>query len=187
MKKIVFVVLTALTVSAIADAQSQKEVGYAADMSLTPGIDKRPLFEKLLVEGAVGASTSHHDTRIADISLRIGYRFTPRFHAYALAGADLALCKGGDTRTWNTSNHFGVGLGYTLYNNSGRNNWDMRASWAHSIGNTSWKQSQYDASIMYSPRRTGSATFSLGFKHVQSHTSGMPNLNLVYGSIGFRF
>ena len=69
------------TVSAIADAQSQTEVGYAADMSLTPGIDKRPLFEKLLVEGSVGASTSHHDTRIADISLRIGYRFTTRFHA----------------------------------------------------------------------------------------------------------
>ena len=104
-----------------------------------------------------------------------------------LGGVATELCKNGGTRTWNSSNHFGAGLGYTLYNNSGRNNWDVRASWAHSIGNTSWKQSQYDASIMYSPRRTGSATFSLGFKHVQSHTSGMPNLNLVYGSIGFRF
>ena len=48
-----------------------------------------------------------------------------------LGGVATDLCKNGGTRTWNSSNHFGVGLGYTIYND----NWDVRASWAHSIGN----------------------------------------------------
>ena len=86
-----------------------------------------------------------------------------------------------------TSNHFGVGLGYTIYNNKGKDNWDVRASWAHSIGNTSWKQSQYESSVVYSPRRKGAATFALGYKHIHSHSSWMPHLNIVYGAIGFRF
>ena len=52
-----------------------------------------------------------------------------------LGGVATDLCKNGGTRTWNSSNHFGVGLGYTIYNNKGKDNWDVRASWAHSIGN----------------------------------------------------
>ena len=104
-----------------------------------------------------------------------------------LGGVATDLCKNGGTRTWNSSNHFGVGLGYTIYNNKGKDNLDVRASWAHSIGNTNWKQSQYESSVVYSPRRKGAATFALGYKHIHSHSSWMPHLNIVYGAIGFRF
>ena len=45
-----------------------------------------------------------------------------------LGGVATDLCKNGGTRTWNSSNHFGVGLGYTIYNNKGKDNLDVRAS-----------------------------------------------------------
>lgn len=187
MKKILFVAMMVFTASTAVNAQSAAESRNGMNLSHSANSETRPLYERLLFEGSMSASTRSCGTSIADLSLKIGYRFTPQFYAFAQAGADLALCKNGGTRTWNSSNHFGVGLGYTIYNNKGKDNWDVRASWAHSIGNTSWKQSQYESSVVYSPRRKGAATFALGYKHIHSHSSWMPHLNIVYGAIGFRF
>lgn len=180
MKKTFYLFLCTLLAATTVMAQESSKV----NLSLSNNVDKRPLYERLLFEVSAGAAMKQHDHQLMLADMRLGYRFTKNLHAFALFGGDMAL-HSGDAKTYIKGNHLGVGAGYTIFD--GKGSWDFRGSWSHSVGNVDWKQNVWDASIQWAPRTTFSPTFSLGFRHINSQIPGMPNFNVIYGTLGIRF
>ena len=65
---------------------------------------------------------------------------------------------------------------------------DIRAKALSSVGCPSWKRSSYDVSLAwYLKSYRFSPVVELGYRFIDSHTSGLDNCGNVFLSIGFRY
>ena len=82
----------------------------------------------------------------------------------------------------------GGGVGFSFARDDNRQTaWDIRTGIKTSIGNPSWKQTTYDVSVIWKDagkKRRPKAFMGLGFRYMDSHTDGIPNLSIFYATVG---
>ena len=125
------------------------------------------------------------------LNFALGYQLTPRFFAFAKTEGSINLYKKDDVKTYFKSQALGGGLGFKLFNpKTTAQGVDLRLSVTNTIGNADWKYTSYNADLILYPncKKSRSVPYiGLGFRHINSHTSGLSNWNGITGTIGFRF
>lgn len=178
MKKVLFLFMLVLLVLPMS-AQEGKEK------------ESSSFLDKCLVE--VGANAGFKNKGYAPLTLNaaLGYHITPRFYAFVKAEGMLHLYDKDGIKTYLRSQDLGGGLGVKLTNpKTCPDGVDLRVAVTNSIGNADWKHTAYDANmIWYANHKTKRVTpyLGVGFKHVKSHTAGIPNYNGVYVTVGIKF
>ncbi len=146
--------------------------------------------ERLYAHIGFGASTKHDGMTPAEFTAEIGYKFIPRMYAYFHASGLYGLYDKDHGQTYTkTTNILGGGLGYTLYKpDNGAISIDLRGTVAASVGKADWKQTSYDAMLLFRiGRGTLKADIGIGYKHITSHTAGIGAYNGLAVSLGFGF
>ena len=151
-------------------------------------------FNKVFIEAEIEAGTKCHNITPLGYGMNVGYEITNRFMAFAKIESLTGLYEKDDVRTYNQANLLGGGLGFRLLKGDTEGPiWekgmmrDLRAGVTTSVGNCTWKQTDYDACIKLA---LGSCkvkpTFSLGYRHINSYSNGMPDLDLFFATLGIR-
>ncbi len=161
------------------------------------GFRQQPLARRFsfAVSGAVGAR--HRNVTPLFAGIDIGFEFVPRVFVFARAEALAGLHEADDVRTYALSKSLGGGLGVRLlgrwqdaYATSSSQSIDLRASVGSTYGSNDWNYMLYDANLTWYNRgllRGCSPTLGLGFRYMDSRTSGVRSYRNVYLAIGFRF
>lgn len=180
MKKSLFLIMGAAILAMPMKAQEES------------GVSKDPVFDHLMFELEATSGLKNKGMSPTTFNFNLGYQITPRFYAFAKAEGSINLYKNDDVKTYFKSQALGGGLGFKLYNP--KTNFlgtDLRLSVTNTIGSPDWKYTSYSADlIIYSnnkKQRAFTPYLGLGFKHINSHTSGISNWNGIIGTIGFRF
>lgn len=101
-----------------------------------------------------------------------------------------------ESKTYKSAVLAGGGLGYRLIgntiNSSTKNTvaLDVLATGGSSIGSSSWKQGYGDVGAeLYFRNKQRNIGFSFGahYRYVHSRTNDMPNINIGYITLGFKF
>ncbi|WP_459995718.1 hypothetical protein [Prevotella dentasini] len=142
---------------------------------------------KFSVEMSPFGSSAQHNIREVGFKTNVSYEFVPRLYVLAHYEESKGLYDGNGVKTHFSSNALGGGLGYTVLGMSTGGKVDARLLVAQTIGSKDWKKTLYSVELSWKLREGISPVLGLGFSHAVSHTSGVPNMNMVYGSIGFRF
>lgn len=147
--------------------------------------------DKCLVEVGVNAGFKNKGYAPLTMNANLGYHFLPRFYAFAKVEGTLLLYDKDGVKTYLKSQDLGGGLGVKLTNpKTCSDGIDFRVSLTNSIGNADWKHTTYNANIIwYSNHKNKRTTpyIGLGFKHINSHSAGIPNYNGIYVTVGFKF
>jgi hypothetical protein len=144
--------------------------------------------QERLVFDIQGQYAKRHGTFLA-YEVNLGYNITPKLYAYALSGKLWQLRQEDGIRSYCSANILGGGMGYRLLGCSKEKvSLDLRLSLAQSVGSNSLNCTVYDGQLRF---RLGGKHFvrtvGAGFKHVHSHTAGMPTHNYPYIAFGFGF
>lgn len=179
MKKVLFIIVAA-TLAMPMNAQEGNEVA------------KSNFLNNLVCEGGITAGTTNKGMTPATLSFNIGYQILPHFYAYAKADGNIGLYKKDNVKTYFKSQALGGGIGFKLYNPTKTSQgFDLRLSVTNTIDNADWKYTSYEVSTILYPnyKKKGiiAPYLGLGFKHMNSHTSGLSNWNGLTGTIGIKF
>lgn len=138
----------------------------------------------------VGSSTSKDMNQIG-FKANIGYDIIPQLFVFAQIEGEKYLYKSGDVKTHFSSNTLGGGLGTILFDTKddkgSMGTIDARFAVGTTVGNPELKATTYDLSINWKILRGISPTLGLGYRHINTRTSGMPKMNVVYGTLGIKF
>lgn len=152
------------------------------------------LIKRFFVEFDVSGTTTNKDTRMMTVGAKLGFDITPRLYAFARYEGLTAMNDANGDKSYANTTNLGGGLGLRLFNinmSDGKHLYDgnmsVYAMMAASVGNTDMKQTVYEGGLKWKLRKGLSPTIGLGFRHTNSHTSGMPNHNSLIGSIGLCF
>ncbi len=178
MKRLLFVLMAALLVLPM----SAQEHGTETRCSF---------LDKCLFEVGVSVGMENKGYTPLMMNANLGYNFGSRFYGFVKAEGVLGLYDKDGVKTYTKSPSFGGGLGFRLTNpKNSSDNFDIRASVTNSIGNADWKHTAYKVNVIWygnvSTRKT-SPYLGIGFKHVKSHTAGIPNYNGIYAIVGVCF
>lgn len=143
---------------------------------------------KCFAEMSIGTGIpSHHITPISG-GINVGVNLTERFYLYAGGEGIRGLYEKDEVKTHYKSNGLGGGVGFSFARDDNRQTaWDIRTGIKTSIGNPSWKQTTYDVSVIWKDagkKRRPKAFMGLGFRYMDSHTDGIPNLSIFYATVG---
>lgn len=178
MKKFLFVMLAALLVL---------PMGAFAQTSETSS----KFLDKCIAEVGVGVGTPNKGYTPLTMNLNLGYNFTPRFYGFVKAEGVLGLYDKDGVKTYTKSPSLGGGLGVRLTNpKTSSDNFDVRASVTNSIGNADWKHTAYNVDVIWysnTSKKKLRPYLGIGFKHINSHTAGIPDYNGVYATVGICF
>ncbi len=192
MKRLVMIVclLTAVWGAVWSEAGAQCTAGKSETCT-------KPFTRKWYFGANVGAGLPQHDVTPVFGGVNVGYEFAPRLYAFARAEVNTGLYEKDGERAWNSAGNLGAGLGFRLLGAKGccgsrgvKDCLDLRAMAGSSIGHADWKQTFYDAGLEYyfRGREFGcTPTIGLGYRYVDSRTTGLRNYSSVYMTIGFRF
>ncbi len=133
------------------------------------------------------SSYKQHDIREIGARCEVGYEFVPRVTVFARYENSIGIYKNGDARTHFSNNALGGGLEYKFAKVNNTGYVGLKLAVLGSVGSNDWKKTIYDANISWKMRDGISPLLSLGFRHENSSTIGIPNMNVVYGSIGICF
>jgi hypothetical protein len=90
-------------------------------------------------------------------------------------------------KTYTRTPNLGGGLGYRFAPTDDLV-FELRSLVAASVDNKDWKQTVYDTKVLFGLSRCiFRPTFGLGYRHIESHTTGIDNYNGLYASIGISF
>ncbi len=150
------------------------------------GQESQTTLGKFSLEINMTGSYAYHNIKEIGINENLGYEFVPNLQALAHYESTVGLYDDDNTKTHFSSNALGGGLAYKFMKSTDGGSVDARFIVAQTIGGCDWKKTVYDAGIQWKMRGGLSPTMSLGFRHENSHTTGIPNMNIIYGSIGIR-
>lgn len=147
--------------------------------------------DKCLLEVGVSVGMENKGYTPLTMNANLGYNFTPRFYGFVKAEGVLGLYDKGGVKTYTKSPSLGGGLGFRLTNpKTSSDNFDVRASVTNSIGNVDWKHTAYNVNVIWygnASKKKSRPYLGVGFKHVKSHTAGVPNYNGIYATVGICF
>lgn len=148
-------------------------------------------FDRFMLELGVDAGTKQHDIAPLGVGVNVGYNLSSRFYVYARYQGMMGLYDNDHSRTYFKTQNLGGGLGFTFHKDTWKNGaglWDLRAQVTNSIGNVDWKNTSYDLGVYWRIKSAGAKVapmFGIGFRHINSHTTGIRDCNCFYGTIGF--
>lgn len=150
---------------------------------------KGGFWDKCFAEMSIGTGiSSHHVTPISG-GINVGVNLSERFYLYAGGEGIRGLYEKDEVKTHYKSNALGGGVGFTFARDDKRQMaWDIRAGVKTSIGNPSWKQTTYDISVIWKnagKKHRPKAFIGLGFRYMDSHADGIPNLSMLYATVGW--
>lgn len=145
------------------------------------------------VNGGVGLP--QHDVTPFFYGVNAGYEFVPRLYVLGRLEVVTGLYEKDGERTWSQAGNLGAGLGYRLLGAKPSKRGvadclDLRVLAGASVGHATWKQTFYDAGLEWycrGRRFSVTPTIGLGYRYVDSRTTGVRNYGSAYLSIGFRF
>ena len=140
--------------------------------------------DKFFIEGSVLGTFKQHDIKTFGLQLNVGYDVLPKFHVFATCEGTTSLLDKENLKTYAETNILGGGIGYSLFRDPKGGIVDIRAMLGTSIGNVDWKQTTYGIGFQWKILKGVSPILGLGYRHVNSRTSSMPDMNVVYGTIG---
>ncbi len=146
----------------------------------------KAFWNRVVMDVDLGSGFKQHDMTPLSIGGQIGYRIIPRLYPFLAGGYNYGLFDKDGVKSYTNTRNLGGGLGFT-FAKSDNVDFDLRASVMTSIGNADWKQTVYDARLLF---RVNSGSIlnlniGVGFRHINSRTAGIRDYNGVYGTIGF--
>ena len=106
---------------------------------------------------------------------------------------DKSLYEKGDERTYFSGESLGGGVGVKFLNSvKTPHALDLRVKALTSIGGADWKRTTYDASLAWYLRsekksRIFTPVVEMGYRYIDSRTTGLDNMGNFYMSFGIRF
>ena len=145
--------------------------------------------DQIHFEVTSGAGIENKGITPIDFSFKTNVEFVSISYLFVTAEDNVSLYNNDGIKTYYNGVSIGGGLGVKLLNNiKGNHALDIRAKALSSVGNPTWKRTSYDLSLAWYIRSTRfSPIVELGYRYIDSHTSGIDNCGNVFLSIGFRY
>lgn len=140
-------------------------------------------------EAALGGGTRNHNLTPLDPSFRVGVDIIPVLYVFATVEDNISLYKDDNIKTYSRGTGLGGGLGVKFLNSvPGPNALDLRMKVLGTVGNSSMKRTTYDASLAwYLKSKKFSPLAEIGYRYLDSRTTGIRNSSHLYISIGMRY
>ena len=156
---------------------------YAATLLLafvTVKVNAQDFMDRVHFEFSTGTGMENKGIRPVDFSFKSQVEFVSIAYLFVTAEDNISLYKHEGLKT---------GLGVKLLDRvKSIHALDIRAKALSSVGCPSWKRSSYDVSLAwYLKSYRFSPVVELGYRFIDSHTSGLDNCGNVFLSIGFRY
>ena len=135
----------------------------------------------------IGENVSFTQNPLNSLTNNMSISYDVANHLYILAKVDgvIGLYKENEHRSFYDACNLGGGLGCHFWKLKNDCSMDFRVSIGQTIGNSTWKQTAYDAGLYVGgPKK---AVAGIGFRHIKSHQCGVENHNGVFVMLGFRF
>lgn len=171
------------SVKAIFEKASSDSVAVAEAMAKYERINKRAerFFNTVSITAEVTCSPRQHDVvplfSFVNLNLKVveKLRFSVAYIAY------LGLQNADNKQNYLWSNGLGGAVSYRLYQTNCRRDkgLDARFRYGHSVGNGDLKYDLYDVGFYWLDK------IGLGYRFVNSHTTGVRNVSSVYFSLAF--
>lgn len=148
-------------------------------------------WERCFAKMSIWTGTPSHNITPISGGINVGVNLSDQFYLYAGGEGIRGLYEKDEVKTHYKSNGIGGGVGFTFARDDKRQTaFDIRAGVKTSIGNPSWKQTTYDVSVIWKnagKNRRPKAFIGLGFRYMDSHADGIPNLSMLYATVGWYF
>lgn len=128
--------------------------------------------------------TKHHITPLT-FNVTASYDLTKKIYGLAKIDGIIALYKSDELKTYMDACNLGGGLGWKINTKKNGSSIDIRASIGQTIGSSTWKQTTYDAGVFFISKNN--ILGGLGFRHINSHQSGVNDHNSIFVMLGVRF
>lgn len=138
---------------------------------------------------SVEALSSYKQHNIREIGARaeLGYKVIPQLTVFARYENSIGLYKKDENRNHFSNNALGGGLEYDFAKINNTGHVGLKLAVLGNVGSNDWKKTVYDANVTWKIKDGISPSLSLGFRHENTTTTGIPNMNVLYGSIGICF
>ncbi len=182
MKKVIMSLLLMATSSVFAFGQTSSDT------------TKLNTIDRLVVDAYYARSFNQHNTKNLALGIDLGYKVLSRLSVLFCSEYRVGLYKG-DGNGYIESSNIGGGLSFSLVAPKYCTKWsetlDLVGKVTTSVGNLNWKNTAYDIGLRWhwgSKKAIGPMPFlSMGYTHINSHTTGICDYNLVYGALGILF
>lgn len=152
---------------------------------------EKSLGERFFMDIKMKAASKDNSTNMVGVGAELGFEITPRLFATANYEGVWNMKEAGGARTWWQTNNIGGGLGYKFYlaknEKSLLQSAALKASLLTSIGGVDWKQTVYEVGAELEGKGKYKPVIGFGYRHTNSRTTGLPDHNGFYMSIGLRF
>lgn len=183
MKQKIFILVLSIIFAPAVWAQDVK-----AEMQNVKDNSNNSFIDRMMLNLDFGTALyKQKERQVMSFGADLGFKITKKFYMFATAERMLALYDNPENSYLSTTN-LGGGLGYTL-GRVGYIDIDLYGKVGASVGHTDWKNVTYDARLMFRIKRCKliNVNVSIGYRHINSRTSGIDNYNGVFGTIGFGF
>lgn len=164
--------------------------------SKTTDKDDDDFFDGTWIEADITGSTKSHDTKPMSIGFGWGFDISKRL--YICLREENIICLYDNEEKDNTyikTRNLGGAVGYSFYldkdeDNYVLNKFDIRAQITNSVGKVDLKNTAYSVGLYFRHKYRCTRFenfFGIGFRHINSHTSGIKNHNGVYAVFGIRY
>ena len=165
---------------------------YAATLLLayvTVKVNAQDFMDRVHFEFSAGTGMENKGITPVDFSFKSQVEFVSIAYLFVTAEDNISLYKHEGVKTYYNGVSIGGGLGVKLLDSvKSIHALDIRAKALSSVGCPSWKRSSYDVSLAwYLKSYRFSPVVELGYRFIDSHTSGLDNCGNVFLSIGFRY
>lgn len=145
--------------------------------------------DKLYLDGAMVVTSKSKGFTTIGPDFQLGYKFIPSVYAFVAYNGGISLYKKDGVKDYFKSENLGGGLGYRYYlNGVDKSSLDFKASVTTSVGSVDWKNTTYSVGAYYRlPSRGVGVEFGLGYRYMDSRTTGISSRGGIFGSIGFSF
>ena len=157
-------------------------VAFSATAAAQNASDSKSFADRLLLGFNVGTGTPSKHVTPVNVAAQVGYRFIPDMYAFVTVEGGSSLYHKDNVKTWGSTNGLGGGLGYTFYRD-GALNLSAEASAMGTVGSPDFKQTTFDVRCVMQYHM---GSLSLGYRHSSSNTTGLPDYNGMYATIGWR-
>jgi hypothetical protein len=140
-------------------------------------------------EASAGTGLKNNGVRPVDFSFKLSVNFISVMYLFVAVEDNISLYKETGIKSYTNSASGGGGLGIKLLNSKKSGHaLDLRLKALDTFGSPDWKRATYDASLAWylkSPKF--SPVVELGYRYLDSRTTGIDNYGNVYASIGIRY
>lgn len=145
--------------------------------------------DRIHFEFSAGTGMENKGITPVDFSFKSQVEFVSISYLFVTVEDNISLYKNKEVKTYYNGVSLGGGLGVKLLDSvKSIHALDVRAKALSSVGCPSWKRSSYDISLAWYLRSYRfSPVVELGYRFIDSHTSGLSNYGNAFLSIGFRY